>query len=77
MAAQGIFRGGTFGQLKDYQARPSGGPGAKAPGGSEVSFLKPIQMNERIENEFRNENENEFIFQKMSTFFLPKKIYFF
>ena len=67
VAAKGIFSGGTLGPLKDYQAPPAGGPGAEGPpDGSEVSFFKTMQsIRKWIE------------FSKISTFFLPKKIYFF
>ena len=35
---QEFFRDGTPRPLEGYQAPPAGGPGAKAPEGSEVSF---------------------------------------
>ena len=57
--------GGTPQPLKGYHAPPAGGSGGRPPDGSKVSFFKTMQS---IRNWIQ--------FSKISTFFLPKNLFF-
>ena len=63
---EGIISVGTLGPLKDYQAPPAGGPGAKAPRTvAKFHFFKRC-----------NVLENESSFQKFKQFSCPKNLFF-